>query len=322
MSTERWPTRDRRGRPRPPAAARSSSAAGCATGCAGSRPRTSTSRCSAFRRIGWPPLLAPLGRVEAVGQSFPVYKVVGRRGAATIDVALPRRESKHGRGHKGFEVQGDPVHVDRRGRAPPRLHRQRDRVGSADRRVRGSVRRPRRPRRGVCCAPSIRPPSATTACACCARSSSRRASSSRSTTHTAALCRRIPLDDLPAERVWGEIEKLLLAGRSGRRSAWRWRSTSASSIGCCPELLPLVGCEQEPEWHPEGDVWVHTLMVIDKARELNGDLDRPRLITVMLGAVCHDLGKPATTARHRRPHPLARITSRPASSRRCGCSIG
>jgi tRNA nucleotidyltransferase (CCA-adding enzyme) len=63
-----------------------------------------------------------------------------------------------------------------------------------------------------------------------------------------------------------------------------------------PELTPLVGCEQEPEWHPEGDVWTHTLMVIDKARELNTDLDRPRLITVMLGAVCHDLGKPATTA--------------------------
>ena len=61
-------------------------------------------------------------------------------------------------------------------------------------------------------------------------------------------------------------------------------------------MQPLVGCEQEPEWHPEGDVWTHTLMVIDKARALNADLDRPRLITVMLGAVCHDLGKPATTA--------------------------
>jgi tRNA nucleotidyltransferase (CCA-adding enzyme) len=37
-------------------------------------------------------------------------------------------------------------------------------------------------------------------------------------------------------------------------------------------------------------------MVIDKARELNADLDRPRLVTIMLGAICHDLGKPATTA--------------------------
>jgi tRNA nucleotidyltransferase (CCA-adding enzyme) len=61
-------------------------------------------------------------------------------------------------------------------------------------------------------------------------------------------------------------------------------------------MLPLIGCEQEPEWHPEGDVWIHTLMVIDRARELNDDLDRPRLLTVMLGSICHDLGKPATTA--------------------------
>jgi tRNA nucleotidyltransferase (CCA-adding enzyme) len=53
---------------------------------------------------------------------------------------------------------------------------------------------------------------------------------------------------------------------------------------------------QEPEWHPEGDVWIHTLMVIDKARAMNADLGRPALIAVMLGAVCHDLGKPATTA--------------------------
>ena len=62
-----------------------------------------------------PALLAAFGRVEAVGQSFPVYKVVplGDSGApdgqgAAVDVALPRRESKSGRGHKAFQVQGDP----------------------------------------------------------------------------------------------------------------------------------------------------------------------------------------------------------------------
>ena len=49
-----------------------------------------------------PALLAQLGRVEAVGQAFAVYKV------GAIDVALPRRESKTGRGHKGFTVTGDP----------------------------------------------------------------------------------------------------------------------------------------------------------------------------------------------------------------------
>ena len=58
----------------------------------------------------------------------------------------------------------------------------------------------------------------------------------------------------------------------------------------------LVGCPQEREWHPEGDVWVHTLLVIDQARTRIDDLPRPQQLVIMLGAVCHDFGKPATTA--------------------------
>src|SRR5690349_15247440 len=54
-----------------------------------------------------PELLTRFGRVEPVGQSFPVYKVVGA-GTGDIDVALPRHESKRGRGHKAFDVVGDP----------------------------------------------------------------------------------------------------------------------------------------------------------------------------------------------------------------------
>jgi tRNA nucleotidyltransferase (CCA-adding enzyme) len=112
---------------------------------------------------------------------------------------------------------------------------------------------------------------------------------------TKAICRRIALDDLPAERVWGEFEKLLL--RAAHPSIG---FELAREIGVTATLLPemhaLIGCPQEPEWHPEGDCWIHTLMVIDEARKQNGDLDRPRLAAVMLGAVCHDLGKPPTTA--------------------------
>src|SRR5206468_11203705 len=63
-----------------------------------------------------------------------------------------------------------------------------------------------------------------------------------------------------------------------------------------PELHALARCPQEPEWHPEGDVWVHTLQVVDRARTRIDDLTRPQQLTVMLGAVCHDLGKPLTTA--------------------------
>lgn len=238
-------------------------------------------------------LLAAFGRVEAVGQSFPVYKVI-TGSASDLDVALPRRESKRGRGHKGFEVTGDPSmsleDAARRrdftinaifwdplsdvfedpfgGRADleRRMLRAVDRTtfGDDSLRVLRAVQFAARFEFAV-------------------------------EEETAALCRNIALDDLPPERIWGEIEKLLLQAR--RPSIGFALALDLGVIDrIFPEMRRLVGCEQEPEWHPEGDVWTHTLMVVDKARELNGALDRPQLITVMLGAVCHDLGKPATTA--------------------------
>ena len=160
--------------------------------------------------------------------------------SADIDVSLPRRESKAGRGHRGFVVDRRSRHVDRRGGAPPRLHGQRDRVGSADRRVPRSVRRPRAiSTRAPAARRRSARPSATTACACCARCSSPRGSTSRSTTQTRALCRAIPLDDLPAERVWGEFEKLLFAPRPSIGFAL------AMDLGIVarlfPELQALVG---------------------------------------------------------------------------------
>ena len=242
-----------------------------------------------------PALLEPLGRVEPVGQSFPVYKLVppgGGRG--DIDVALPRRESKHGRGHKGFEVHGDPSMsiadaarrrdftvnaiawdpltgtyedpFDGRGDLERRLLRAVDPATFADDSLRAL--------RAVQFAARFE---------------------FALEDKTAALCRELALDDLPAERIWGEIEKLLLHAEHPS-IGFRLALDLGVLRQVLPELLPLVGCEQEPEWHPEGDVWTHTLMVIDKARALNGDLDRPRLTTIMLGAVCHDLGKPPTTA--------------------------
>ena len=125
---------------------------------------------------------------------------------------------------------------------------------------------------------------------------------------TARICSSIALDDLPAERIWGEFEKLLL--QAERPSIG---FALARELGVIHQLLPemeaLYECPQDAEWHPEGNVWIHTLMVIDKASELNGDLDRPRLATIMLGAVCHDLGKPADDGGDRRPHQVAESRS-------------
>ena len=233
-------------------------------------------------------VLATFGPVNAVGESFTVYKV------ADIDVALPRRESKVGRGHKGFEVHGDPT------LSPREAARRRDFTINAiawdpltDEYLdpfdgRGDIER--RTLRAV--DPSTFGEDSLRVLRAIQFAARFEFDLDEA---TADLCRTIPLDDLPAERIWGEIEKLLLAAPRPSRGF-----DLALRLGVIdrlfPELKALVGCPQEPEWHPEGDVWIHTLMVIDQARTRIGGFDRPRQVTLMLGAVCHDLGKPPTTA--------------------------
>jgi tRNA nucleotidyltransferase (CCA-adding enzyme) len=233
-------------------------------------------------------LLEQIGRVEAVGQQFAVYKM------GAIDVALPRRESKTGRGHKGFTVTGDPfMTIEEAARRrdftvnaiswDPLTDEYLDPFNGRDD-LRQRVLRIVDP--NTFADDSLRVLRATQFAARYELTPDEQ---------TKDICRRIPLDDLPSERVWGEFEKLLL--RAERPSIG---FALAREIGVTTSLLPemhaLIDCPQEPEWHPEGDCWVHTLMVIDQARMRNGDLDRPRLAAIMLGAVCHDLGKPPTTA--------------------------
>lgn len=233
-------------------------------------------------------LLGELGRVDAVGQAFPVYKVGG------VDVALPRRESKTGRGHKGFAVVGDPLMT------PADAARRRDFTINAilwdpltDDLVDPFHGRNDLARRVL---RVVDPETFGDDSLRVLRALQFAARFEMTLDEEAmALCRRIALDDLPSERVWGEFEKLLLVAERPSIGF-----ALARELGVVRQLLPdleaLYDCPQEPEWHPEGSVWTHTLMVIDEARRRNGDLDRARLATVMLAAICHDLGKPATTA--------------------------
>jgi tRNA nucleotidyltransferase (CCA-adding enzyme) len=235
-----------------------------------------------------PGLLAPYGRVEAVGQSFPVYKV------GDIDVALPRRESKTDRGHKGFIVQGDPfMPIEEAARRrdftinaiawDPLTDEYLDPFGGRND-LKASILRAVDPRTFT--EDSLR---VLRALQFAARFEL------QIDEDTAAICRETALDDLPPERVWGELEKLLL--QASRPSiGFELARTLGVIERLFPEMQALIDCPQEPEWHPEGDVWVHTLMVIDRARQRIDDLERPDRVMLMLGAVCHDFGKPATTA--------------------------
>lgn len=232
-------------------------------------------------------LLEGIGRVDAVGEAFTVYKVEG------LDVSLPRRESKTGRGHRGFTVEGDPFlsFEDAARRRDftinamswdPLSDETIDPFGGMND-LRARVLRVVDPT--TFADDSLR---VLRALQFAARFDLRL----DATTHD--LCRTLPLDDLPAERVWGEVEKLLLRAR--RPSIGLALALELGVVDqLWPELKALVGCEQEPEWHPEGDVWVHTLMVTDEARARIDDLDHPRAVVMMLSALCHDMGKPATT---------------------------
>lgn len=233
-------------------------------------------------------LLDRFGDVQAVGEAFAVYRV-GR----DLDVSLPRRERKTGHGHRGFVIEGDPgmsfeEACSRRdftinailkdpltdevvdpfsGRADieKKLLRHVSNLTFAD----DSLRVLRAAQFAARLEFDIAP-------------------------ETIAICKGIDVTDLPKERVWGEIEKLVL--RAMRPSiGLRWFYELGVVEQLFPELAALVGVPQEPDWHPEGNVDVHTLMVVDEARKLIDDLPYERQVAVMLGALCHDLGKPPTT---------------------------
>ena len=233
-------------------------------------------------------LLGRHGRVDTVGESFTVYKIAG------LDISLPRRESKTGRGHKGFKVEGDPsLSIEE-------AARRRDFTINAISRdpLTGALIDPFHGQQDLD-ARILRAVDPRTFADDSLRVLRALQFAARFELtideETRTLCRSLPLDDLPSERIWGEMEKLLL--QAPRPSIGLALALELDVLDrLFPELKALVGCPQEPDWHPEGDVWVHTLMVVDEARKRIEGLDRGRAAAVMLGAVCHDLGKPSTTA--------------------------
>ncbi|MGJ3243834.1 MAG: CCA tRNA nucleotidyltransferase [Opitutales bacterium] len=226
--------------------------------------------------------------VDTVGRSFAVFKIRGQ----PIDVGLPRREVKTGQGHRDFAVEGDPemsleeaaarrdftvnalLYAFGEGRFLDPLKRgwadlQAGRLHPCSDRF---AEDPLRVLRGMQLAARFR---------------------LDPTDEAIALSRTLTPEGLPAERLWEEWRKLLVLGE--RPSIGLRFLRDAGWLTFFPELEALVGCEQDPEWHPEGDVWTHTLHCLDAfAAQRSSDPDEDFIVG--LAVLCHDFGKPATTS--------------------------
>lgn len=236
-------------------------------------------------------LLEEIGPVNAVGGQFAVYKLAfydPTSDRVEIDVSIPRRESKSGRGHRGFTIEGDPQMsfeeaarrrdftvnailfdpltdeiIDPFGGAAD-LRARLLRAVADDTFVEDSLRVLRAVQLAARFEMSVEP-------------------------RTAELCRSIDLADLPYERIWGEIEKLLTM--AARPSIGLQVALELGVLDkLFPEIAALAGRPQDPEWHPEGNVFIHMKLAMDEAVRLVDDLPKEQRITVMLAVLCHDLG--------------------------------
>lgn len=233
-------------------------------------------------------ILDQFGPVNVVGEAFTVYKL-----GHHLDVSIPRRERKSGRGHKAFVIEGDPA------MSVAEATRRRDFTINAILQdpLTDELIDPFEGRRDIE-QRILRAVSKDTFAEDSLRVLRAAQFAARFEfdidAETIELCRTIDLSDLPAERIWGEIEKLLLrATHPSVGLEWLRRLGAIEKL--FPEIQSLIDVPQDPEWHPEGDVFVHTKLVIDGARKLIDDLPYPRQVTVMLAALAHDFGKPATT---------------------------
>ena len=233
-------------------------------------------------------LLQQVGEPGVFGESFGVYSLRH----LNLDIAMPRKEHAVGRGHRDFAVSVDP-HI-----GPKEASRRRDFTvnammedvltgelidpwnGLADLKA-GILRHvddssfPEDPLRVLRAAQFA------------ARFEFEVAP------ETVELCRGIDLSALSMERVEGELKKALL--QSSKPSIFFEVLREMDQLEpWFAELKPLIGLEQDPVYHPEGDVWVHTMEVLDRGAARREKAEQP--YSFLLLCLCHDLGKITTSA--------------------------
>ncbi len=233
-------------------------------------------------------ILDLFGPVNVVGEAFSIYKL-----GHDLDVSIPRRERKSGVGHRGFVIEGDPT------MSITDAARRRDFTINAILKdpLTGEIIDPFRGQEDID-RKLLRAVSKDTFAEDSLRVLRAAQFAARFNfeiePETVSLCRSIELSDLHPDRVWGEVEKVLLQAHEPSVGMGWWQELRVI-VQLFPEFQSLIGVVQDPDWHPEGDVYIHTTLVVDRARELIEDLPYPKQATVMLAALAHDFGKPATT---------------------------
>lgn len=104
------------------------------------------------------------------------------------------------------------------------------------------------------------------------------------------------LKEISEERIFEEWKKLFL--KSQKPSIGLAAAMTLNIFDVLhPELASLSNTPQDPEWHPEGDAWIHSLMALDEAAKLvkKEQIKEDDALVILLAALCHDLGKPETT---------------------------
>jgi tRNA nucleotidyltransferase (CCA-adding enzyme) len=107
------------------------------------------------------------------------------------------------------------------------------------------------------------------------------------------VCRGMDVSAVSIERIEGEIEKLLLLARRPSLG-FRWLKTIGRLHDIFPELFATIDIPQRADYHPEGDVFEHSMQALDAAARSHEGSDHDKLV-MRYAALCHDLGKVSTT---------------------------
>ena len=241
-------------------------------------------------------ILSQIGQVDIVGKSYGIYKVKLGDGE-TYDFSLPRIEVKVGNGHKEFEVtviSGDNIlkqaaarrdftinaiywDVDFGGFEDPY-------GGIFDLRA-GIIRH-------TSGAFSEDPLRVLRAFQFASRFNFKVAP------ETVELCKDIvgEFHTISKERIWVEFQKWAEKGIAPENGILFL--VDCGWITCFPLLNKIIGVKQSPIWHPEGDVFQHTIECLKAIRRVDPNLNGDRKIILTLAILCHDLGKITHTQFH------------------------